>query len=136
MIESAPRAGPTRSYLKGGGLKVAVGNRAQLRLFCCAKETGEADEPESSDDCGDDCSRVWAWTNSSSFRRLPLLIPPRCQPLLKRRRPPNASASRARSHARSSDAIPFHPVATPKWATIGMESRQVSILSCPPPRIR
>ena len=37
MIESAPRAGPTRSYLKGGGLKVAVGNRAQLRLFCSRK---------------------------------------------------------------------------------------------------
>jgi len=40
MIGSAPRGGPTRSYLKGGDRRVAAGNLARHRLFSCAKETG------------------------------------------------------------------------------------------------
>jgi hypothetical protein len=40
----------------------------------------------------------------------------RCRPLPKRNRLPHASGSRTRSHAPSLDVIPFHPVASRKWA--------------------
>jgi len=59
---------------------------------------------------------------------LKIVLTAASRPLPKRNRLRRASGSRTRLHAPCSDAIPFHPVATRKWATIGMESRPASIL--------
>jgi hypothetical protein len=120
MIGSAPRGGPTRSYLKGGDRRVAAGNLARHRLFSCAKETG-----------GLAASIALGFldlVNCPAFKRLWPKIRSHFLLLPKRKKLPRAGKSRTRSRAPSSGAIPFLPVATPKWATTGMESRPASIL--------
>jgi hypothetical protein len=124
MIASAPRAGPTRSYLKDGDRKAAAGNLARHRPVRKRPE-----EPMN-----------WKIVLAASialgfldFGELSVVQEAvagdtvALSAATKKKRPPRAGRSRTRSRAPSSDAIPFLPVATPKWATTGMESRPASL---------
>jgi len=125
MIGSAPRAGPTRSYLRGGDRRAAARNLARHR-----RARKRTEEP-----------MKWKIVLVASialgfldFGELSVVQKAvagdtvALSAATKKKKPPRASRSPTRSPAPSLAAIPFLAVATPKLATTGMESRPASIL--------